>query len=233
MVRNSGATATSRFTAAGMSDASPRPNAFLAMIDYLARKVHVAHRSGTGGIVDDDRFAEARRFTQSNVSRDHGVIDALGEVASGLVHHLLREIQSIVVHRQEHALDLERGIESLLDESYRAEQVTESLQRVVLALDRNQHRPSGREGVHSEDAQRWRRVDEDEVVAATQGEERVLEPILPSFRIHELDFRTSEPLPGWDQPEALDARVNHGLVGSETSCQNFIDAAVGVLEVWK
>src|SRR5258706_2563468 len=88
-VRSSGATDTSRFTADGMSEASPRPNAFLAMIHYLARKVHVAHRSDTAWIVNDDRFTEARGFAQPNVSWNHRAVDPLGEVAPGLVHHLL------------------------------------------------------------------------------------------------------------------------------------------------
>src|SRR5262245_11657506 len=109
-----------------MSEASPRPNAFLAMIHHLARKVHVAHRSGAARIVDDDRFAEAWRFAQSNVSWDHGAIDALGEIAPGLVHHLLGEIQTIVVHRQQDTLDLKRRVEALLHESDRSEQVAQA-----------------------------------------------------------------------------------------------------------
>src|SRR5439155_20482708 len=93
--RSSGVTATSRLAADGMRDASPRPNAFLAMIEHLARKVHVAHRSDTGRIVNDDRLAETRRLAQSDVSWDHRVVEPPREIPPGLVHHLLGQIQAI------------------------------------------------------------------------------------------------------------------------------------------
>src|SRR5689334_20539353 len=140
-VRSSGATETSRSTADGMSEASPRPNAFLTMIDHLARKVHVAHRSGAAWIVDDDRFAEARRLTQPDIPRNHRAVDPLGEVTPGLVHDLLREIQAVVIHGQEHPLDLQGRIEALLHQANRSEQMAQPLQGVVLALHRDQHGP--------------------------------------------------------------------------------------------
>src|SRR5690348_10274372 len=144
-VRSSGATETSRSTAEGMSDASPRPNAFLAMVDHLVRKVHVADRSGAARIVDDHGLPEAGRLAQSNVSWNDGVVDALREVTPGLVHYLLREIEAIVVHRQENPLDLERGVEPLLHQSNRSQQVAQSLERVVLALDRDENRARRRQ----------------------------------------------------------------------------------------
>ena len=60
------------------------------------------------------------------------------EVLARIGRHLAREIQSRVVHRQHHAVDSEGRIHALLHEMHGVQELRESLERVVLALERNQ-----------------------------------------------------------------------------------------------
>mgnify|MGYP003694637135 CR=1 FL=1 len=80
------------------------------------------------------------------------------------VGHLATEIDPRIVHREQHAIDRERWIEILLHEIDGVEQLRDSLQRVVLALDRDDD-PVGRgQHVEGDEPQRRRAVDENEFV---------------------------------------------------------------------
>src|SRR6185503_1115533 len=104
-IAEGGAIGTSRSTAVGIRASSPRPNAFLTTFDHLPRHIDVARRSGAYRTVDDHRLPEARRFAQPYVARDHGSIDPLRKEATRILEALLREVEAIVIHGQENALD--------------------------------------------------------------------------------------------------------------------------------
>ena len=61
----------------------------------------------------------------------------LAQVLAHLRDHLLRKFCSTVIHRQHNMGEVETGIEITADQLYVFEQRRQSLQRVVLALDRN------------------------------------------------------------------------------------------------
>ena len=69
--------------------------------------------------------------------------------------------------------DLERRIEVALDEVDVAQQLAEPLERVVLALDRNQHLVRRVETVDGQQTERRRTVDEDVVVVVEHGVDRL------------------------------------------------------------
>ena len=89
----------------------------------------------------------------------------IAEVAANLVADLRAEARSRVVHRQHGALDLESRVEVVGDEADRGQELPEALEREVLALDRDERGVRRRQGVDREQAERWRAVDEDVVVA--------------------------------------------------------------------
>src|SRR5690606_19372412 len=95
------------------------------------------------------------------------------EIFLGLLRHLLGQVETTVEHGEEDPLDLQRRVQVLLNDADGVEQLRKPLERVELALDRDQHGVRGRQGVEGQHAQRGRRVDQDEVVAIPQWRERI------------------------------------------------------------
>ncbi len=58
-----------------------------------------------------------------------------------------------IVHRQDDSLSCRAGVEVAADEVDRGQELAEALERVVLALQRDEHAVSGRERVHGEQPQ--------------------------------------------------------------------------------
>ena len=83
---------------------------------------------------------------------------------------LLPEVRALVVHRHQHAGDVERRVERGADAPQRGDEIGEPFEREVLAVERNQHGIGGDERVEREQAERRRRVDEDEVEAVARAE---------------------------------------------------------------
>ena len=98
------------------------------------------------------------------------------------------------------------GIQVLGDEPDVAHQLAEALERVVLALDRDQDLGGRRHAVDGEQTERRGTVDEDVVVVVTHLGERHLEPQLPAERRHQLDLGTGQVEARRSDEEVLDRR---------------------------
>src|SRR4051812_35163811 len=61
-------------------------------------------------VIQDDRLAKARGFSQPHISGNHGFKNLSSEVLAGFGRHLARQIQPGVVHRQKNAIDAEPRI---------------------------------------------------------------------------------------------------------------------------
>ena len=116
--------------------------------------------------------AVARRFAEPDVARDDGVVDALQEERADVARDLLSEVRALVVHRHQHAGDVERRIEGGADAAQRRDEIGEPFEREVLAVERNQHGVGGDERVEREQPERGRRVDEDVVEAVAERVEQ-------------------------------------------------------------
>src|SRR5882672_4800411 len=150
--RGSGTIETSLSTADGIKASRPLPSAFLTTLDHLPGETHVAGGTRAIWVVGHYRLAEARCLAEAHVPRNDCLINTLREEPSRLRQNLLRQVEPIVEHREQHALDLEPGIERLLDQPDRAQQMTQPLERVVLALHRNEDGPRGGEGVDGQES---------------------------------------------------------------------------------
>jgi hypothetical protein len=87
---------------------------------------------------------------------------------------------------------LQIGVQVRADELDVAQQLGESLQRVVLALDRDQHLLASHQSVDRQQPQRGRAVDEDVVHRVLVDRERALQPALPGHHGDELDLGAGE-----------------------------------------
>src|SRR6185369_7045384 len=91
---------------------SPLPSAFLVICQNLLGQIQVTVRTPTFHIVEQDRLAVARRLGEPHVARDRRLEDLRSEKIAQVGHHLIREVRSLVEHRQEKPLDCERGVEA-------------------------------------------------------------------------------------------------------------------------
>ena len=121
-----------------------------------------AHRSSR--VVGHDGLAVARRLGDPHRPRHGRAQHQVPEVGPHLVGHLGGEPGPRVVHGQQDRRHVQLRVEVRPDEIDVAQQLAEALQRVVLALDRDEHFRRGDQRVDGEQAQRRRAVDQHVVV---------------------------------------------------------------------
>ena len=140
----------------------------IARASSFAREREVGFGAARFHVVEDRGHAVARRFAEPDVARDDGVVDALLEERADVAGDLLAEVGALVVHRQQHAGDVERRVERGADAAQRRDEIGEPFEREVLAVERNEHGVGGDERVEREQPERRRRVDEDVVEAIAE-----------------------------------------------------------------
>src|SRR4029434_4224927 len=79
-------------------------------LETFLRESAIGDRSRSIGSVLQDRFTEARRFTQTNAARDDGFINALPKMLAHLRHDLLTKVCPTVEHRHDNAAELESRV---------------------------------------------------------------------------------------------------------------------------
>src|SRR6187455_265977 len=85
-----------------ISASRPRPSTFLCTLDDLLRELSIAVSPAAMRVVQHDRLAERRRLAEAHVSWDHIMVQPISEKFLGLVRDLLGEIESGVVHGEQH-----------------------------------------------------------------------------------------------------------------------------------
>src|ERR1700722_11381564 len=79
--------------------------------EKLAGQLEVSLSPAGTGIVEGDGLAMAWRFGKADIARNDGLKQALPEVFAEGVSHLLGEIGSVVIHGEEHAFDVDVGVD--------------------------------------------------------------------------------------------------------------------------
>ena len=69
----------------------------------------------------------ARRFAEADVARDDECVDALLEERADVARDLLPQVRALVVHRHQHAGDVERRVERGADAAQRRDEIGEAL----------------------------------------------------------------------------------------------------------
>ena len=95
------------------------------------------------------------------------------EVPSRLGFDVGGEVRPRIGHREDDAVDRKPRIEVVANEVDGGQQLGQSLQGVVLTLERDEDRIGSGQGVHGQQTERWRAIDEDDVVVVA---ERLEEP---------------------------------------------------------
>ena len=151
----------------------------------------------------------ARRFTEFHVPGNDRVEDLLFEEVAHITSDRLTKVGAIVVHREEHTLDVECGIHPTAHSTHRPDEIGETFEREVLAVERNQYGVSGDERVQRQQAERRRAVDQDVIELRAQRVEDALQPVLSLWEGDHLDLCAGEVAVRGDEREIGDASRHH------------------------
>ncbi len=156
------------------------------MLDDLAGKAHVILRPGGDDVVENDRLAVPRRLGEAHIPGDGGLVDLIAEVGPYLVGDLARQIQAAVVHGQQYTGDLQLFVQMPLDEPDRVEQLAQTLQGVVFALNGDEDGVGRRQGIECQQAQRRRAVEDDILVVSAHVPKDVMQLLFAGDHVHHL-----------------------------------------------
>ena len=79
-------------------------------------------------------------------------------------NHLQRQISSRIVHGKYNAFQLQLRIQFFLYQFHRLKNLTQSLQSIILTLDRYQNRIRRRQRIDCKQAQGWRAVNDNVII---------------------------------------------------------------------
>src|SRR3990172_226126 len=176
----------------GRSAASPLPSTLRFMPENLLGEREVGIGASRAHVVEQDGLPERGRLREAHVARDDAPIDDPGKVLAHVVHHLGRQVHTLVHHGEDDALDLELRVEARAHPAHGRQELAHPGEGEELALERDQDGIGGDEGVESEKPQRRRTVDKDVVVRARDGREELAESELAARLVDELDFRSRQ-----------------------------------------
>ena len=128
----------------------------------------------------------AGRFAQADAAGDNGLIDLAGEVFPQGLLHVFGEARPPVVHGQQQSLQLQTGVQPLLDQADGVHQVAEALQGVKFALHRHQNPVRRAQGVQGQQFQTGRAVDQDVFILVLDGFQLAFQQELPALHVHQL-----------------------------------------------
>ena len=215
------------------ASAAPGPGASCAPASrqQLVSQRGVAASAYGRRLVPGQRDSEAGRLGDSDISRDDGREHPVAKVLRGLGRYLAREVEALVVHRQQDAFDGQSRVQVALDQPDGVQELGQPLQGVVLALDGDQHRVGGHKGVDREQSKRRRTIDQDVVVVGQDGRQRLGEDSLSVADAHKLDLRSGQvPVGRHDVQAAVprDSSVN-GAEDRKPADQDVVDRRPPVL----
>ena len=132
----------------------------------------------------------AGRLAEPHVPRDHGAVHLPGKKSLQLLGHLNGQVGSTVEHGQQHALERQLRVHVFLDHAHGRHQLAQSLERVILALERNQKAVRCAQAVERQQAERRRAVDEHIIVFVLDLVEHELEPRLAVIHCDQIELCT-------------------------------------------
>ncbi len=131
-----------------------------------------------------------------------------------VVCDLSREVSSLVEHRQDDPLDLERRVEAPAHALDGLQELGDAFQGKVLGLYRHEHGVGRGQSIDGQERKRGRGVDEEELEVFAQRLDRLLQPRLAARLVDELDLRADQVPPGGKQRKVWKGRLPHRAVGA-------------------
>ena len=141
-----------------------------------------------------------------------------------LGHHLQAQVGAAVQHRQQHALDVQAGVQRLFHPLDGLHQAGHTLQRVILALDGDHHAIRGSEGIDRQQGQTGRTVDQDEVEVLRHGGDGGFQAELTPVHPHQLQLSARQADVAAGNGKVAEIRLFHHVLHLHAAHQHLIDA---------
>src|SRR5690606_4996318 len=103
-------------------------------LQELPPQMPVCDCSPAHGVEGLDGFAVRRSLGETDRAWNHGLVGDFSEIVTDLLGHILGQLGSAVIHGEDDTTDLQLRVETAGDQLDVAEQLAQTLQRVVLAL---------------------------------------------------------------------------------------------------
>src|SRR5882724_11372665 len=205
----------------------PRPSPrLMLMAQHLPCQLEVSSGAGGPEIVKHHRLAVARRLRQTNVPRNDRIEDLPGKVSIDLFADLERETCPAVEHGEYDALDVEAEVQPLSHQLHRLEEVSETLERVELALERDENPIGGNQRVDRQKTERGWTIDDHVVKRRQDRLQRETEPVLALAEADQLDLCANQVDVRGEQPEAAQGRGVDSLLGRLAPQEHVVDRGV-------
>src|SRR5258706_509682 len=130
-------TACSATVPVGINAPSPLPSPPGRATTHLLGQLAICQSAPRGRIENRHRLAERGGLGDTHSPGDNRPVDLGPEMRPNLALHLLGELGPRVVHREHDAANVEGRVEIRFHEGDVSKELAEALERVVLALDRN------------------------------------------------------------------------------------------------
>jgi hypothetical protein len=166
--------------------------------DFLG-EFDVAFGAARPQVIGKNGLAKAGGLCEPDAARDDRLKNLVGKEALQVGGYLPGEVRSIIVHSEEHAFELEGGLEGVANPVDGVKELGDPFQGEELALDGNQHGVGGGEGVYGEQVEGGRTVDEDEVIGSAGGLELLAKPGFAVFEVDKLDVGGYQVFVGRDE----------------------------------
>jgi hypothetical protein len=178
-------------------------------------------------VVEYHRHPVTRRLCQADVPRNHCFEHFIAEKAPQVGRYLLREGSPVIVHRQKDPFDLKRGIDRPPQAHQGIQKLRHALDRQVFALNRNQYRITGSEGVERKQIEgRWA-VNQNEFVFLPEWFYRLAQTIFPVLHRNQLDGGTNEVFIRRNEVKTLDLCVDCDPFEGFSQDQALIEGSAG------
>ena len=177
-------------------------------------------------IVEDCGQTVGRSLRELDVTLNNGSEHQFLEMPLHLVINLVGQTQAAVIHRKEKTFNFQSGIQPLLNHAYGVEQLADTFQSEIFALHGNDYRIGRRKGIHRNETERGRAVDDDEIVVGLDGFEHLPRLVFTLFELHKLDVGTGKIDIRRHDIKVVDFRGVYSLTDILKTYHGFVDRTI-------
>ena len=153
------------------------------VLDELNGEIHISLAAPALWLIEIDGLAIAGRLRDADGARDGGLVNFVAKVFFDLVHHLHGQVEPLREHGEDHALDIQIRVILFADGFQGADELRQALQRIILALNGDQHAVAGTQAVEREQVEAGRAVNEDKVVILLHFRQRLAQAALSAGQV--------------------------------------------------
>jgi hypothetical protein len=192
------------------------------MVEDLFCELDVAFGATRAGIVAQNGFTKAGGFGQSDAAGNGGAEYLLSEELPEVRGHLAGQVGPVVIHGEENAGDFQGVIKGFADSVDSIHELGNSLEGKELALNGDEHRVGGYEGVERKEVERRRAINEDKGIGLTDSGYTFAQAVFAVGEIYKLNVGSDEVLVGRDDVEAFEVGGDYGVLRGNSTEEDIV-----------